>query len=320
MTAQWVKSSFDYTGGQQTFVAPFTGYYKLEVWGASGGNGNWPTGGVVYRGGYGGYSIGIVSLSKNVTLYINIGGLGNSCNTEAATTGITYCNGGYNGDGSGLAGHEAKNQTYYSGGGGATHIATVSGLLKNLSSYKNTGGTNISKEILIVAGGGGGGLVHRYQDLTRGNYWTGQGGEGGGYSGVQGTSGGRSTGGTPGNQTSAGCGYTNTTQLDCGNFGLGATSSTSSWNSVYSSGGGGGWYGGGFGGFVGAGGGSGYIGSSNLISGGGITKHMTCYSCTTSTATATRTNSNTNVSGVATADYSKTGNGYARITWMGDTL
>ena len=68
------------------------------------------------------------------------------------------------------------------------------------------------------------------------------------------------------------------------------------------------------------GGGSGYIGSSNLISGGGITKHMTCYSCTTSTANATRTNSNTNVSATATADYSKIGNGYARITYLGTSI
>ncbi|MDO4967493.1 MAG: glycine rich domain-containing protein [Candidatus Saccharibacteria bacterium] len=54
--------------------------------------------------------------------------------------------------------------------------------------------------------------------------------------------------------------------------------------------------------------------------GGGITKHMTCYSCTTSSVAATRTNSNTNVSATATADYSKTGNGYAKITYLGPTI
>jgi hypothetical protein len=67
-------------------------------------------------------------------------------------------------------------------------------------------------------------------------------------------------------------------------------------------------------------GGSGYIGNSSLISGGGTTKHMTCYSCTTSTVDSTRTNSNTNVSATATADYSKTGNGYARITYLGTNI
>ena len=30
--------NFDYTGGIQTFTAPDTGTYKLEVWGAQGGN------------------------------------------------------------------------------------------------------------------------------------------------------------------------------------------------------------------------------------------------------------------------------------------
>lgn len=60
------------------------------------------------------------------------------------------------------------------------------------------------------------------------------------------------------------------------------------------------------------GGGSGYIGNSLLTN-----KHMTCYSCTTSTATATKTNSTTNVSSTATADYAKSGHGYAKITFVG---
>ena len=30
--------NFDYTGGIQTFTAPDTGTYKLEVWGAQGGD------------------------------------------------------------------------------------------------------------------------------------------------------------------------------------------------------------------------------------------------------------------------------------------
>jgi hypothetical protein len=56
------------------------------------------------------------------------------------------------------------------------------------------------------------------------------------------------------------------------------------------------------------------------LSSSSFTKHMTCYSCTTSTADSTRTNSNTNVSDTATADYSKTGNGYARITYIGSSI
>ena len=44
---------YDYTGGEQTFKVPITGTYKLETWGAQGGN--------AYderaSGGYGGYSV-----------------------------------------------------------------------------------------------------------------------------------------------------------------------------------------------------------------------------------------------------------------------
>ena len=33
--AKWDSATYDYayTGGEQTFTAPATGYYKLEVWG-----------------------------------------------------------------------------------------------------------------------------------------------------------------------------------------------------------------------------------------------------------------------------------------------
>lgn len=84
-------------------------------------------------------------------------------------------------------------------------------------------------------------------------------------------------------------------------------------------GGGGGWYGGGA--EYASGGGSGYIGSSNLISGLDIEKHMTCYSCAKSDNTGTKTYSNTTVpTSTPQADVARIGNGYARITWMGDTL
>ena len=297
MTAQWTLinyvKNFDHTGGQQTLSIPYSGYYKLEVWGAQGGTYTTSP----YRGGYGGYSVGIAQRTKSNSLYINVGGKGR----DAAEGCSGLNNGSYNGGGSSSC----------TGGGGATHIATVSGQLSSLSSYRSTGGTNISKEILIVAGGGGAG---------------GGPGVGGNGGGIQGNNAATNysacltTIGKGGTQTAGGDqGYDcrgNTQNGDAGSFGLGGSE-----KNVQAGSGGGGWYGGGSGsdpspwpGIGGGGGGSGYIGSSNIISGGGITKHMTCYSCTTSTAAATRTNSNTSVSGTATADYSKTGNGYARIT------
>ena len=111
-------TNFDYTGGEQTFVAPVGGVYKLETWGAQGSlslNG---------AGGYGGYSVGNINLDANTKLFINVGGKG-----------------GYNGG--------KQNPGGTAAGGGATHISTITGLLSNLENYKSN--------ILIVSGGGGAG-------------------------------------------------------------------------------------------------------------------------------------------------------------------
>ena len=43
---------------------------------------------------------------------------------------------------------------------------------------------------------------------------------------------------------------------------------------------------------------------------------MYCYSCTTSSDESTKTVSTTNVSGTATANYAKSGSGYAKITLL----
>ena len=124
-----ITVNFDLAGGgveiavytelkEHTYITPYTGTYKLETWGAQGGN----------FGGYGAYSAGIVSLNAGDILYANVGGSG---------SGVT---GGYNGGGTALAGGY--------GGGGATHIASESGLLSTFSSKLSS--------ILIIAGGGGG--------------------------------------------------------------------------------------------------------------------------------------------------------------------
>ena len=223
--------------------------------------------------------------------------------------------GGYNG-GAGVDGLWFS----YAGSGGATHIATRSGLLKDLESYKGTLVNNSyynSSVIMIVAGGGGLYTAHSatYSDKNCPTADMGS-SNGGGYKG-----GGRnSLGGTQINggvsqitDPTTGTVYTE----DCnGKFGQGC--GVHVYNQSSSAGGGGFYGGAGFNNlFECGGGGSGYIASSSLISGGGITKHMTGYSIPTSTAAATRTNSNTNVSATATADYSKMGNGYAKITYLG---
>ena len=246
--ATWTGNAknFEYTGSEQTFTAPLSGRYKLEVWGAQGGS----------SGGVGGYSIGTYTLTANQKIYINIGGAGGN--------GVNGA-GGYNGGGRGYA-----SAAVCAGGGGATHIATVSGLLSTLSSKKD--------KILIVAGGGGGYCENG-----------GTGGVGGGIKGG---------GSNPGTQTGG------------ASFGLGAGVSS---GCCMRGGGGGGFYGGSHADNDAGYGGSGYIGNSLLKN-----KAMYCYNCTSSTAESTKTISTTCANAAATENCAKKGNGYVRITYIGE--
>ena len=231
-----------------------------------------------YYGGYGGYSTGIVFLNKNEKLKIYVGG--------TATSSI----GGYNGGGKG------SSYVGISGGGGATHIARVSGLLSTLSEKRDN--------ILIVAGGGGGSF-----------YEGGTGAIGGSAGGYLGNNGLYHNRGIPygGSQVSGG---TNTDSSSIsGSFGQGGTGPD------FSAGGGAGFYGGAAGGTdrseqgdygTGAGG-SGYIGNSLLTN-----KVMYCYNCTASSDAATKTISTTCTKSSPTENCSKQGNGYAKVTYIGE--
>ena len=129
----------------QTFTAPLTTTYKIECWGASGGNvGSWEA------GAKGGYSIGYKSLTATNKLYICVGSKGS--NRSGSIGGI----GGYNGGGNGGNGCQDSTRVYYGGGGGggATHVAISDrGELKNYENY-------YQQELLLVAGAGGGGATH----------------------------------------------------------------------------------------------------------------------------------------------------------------
>jgi len=262
------------TVGESTYTAPYTGTYKLEVWGAQGGTAN------SISGGYGGYSVGEVSLSKNDMLYINVGGKGSD---GVAQTYYTSA-GGYNGGGSGYVADPAY---YVAGGGGATHIANTSGQLSTLSSNLNS--------ILIVSGGGGG---VAYNNSTARTYDIGHGG-----GSIGNTSYGITASGTTGYASGGTQNGIGTDGEMFGGFGYGATGTKAS-----RAGGGGGLYGGNTNVYS-AGGGSGYIGNSLLTN-----KAMYCYECTTSSDASTLTYSTTNVSATPTANYAKSGDGAARIS------
>lgn len=255
--------------GQYSFIVPLTGNYKLEVWGAQGGT-SLNQGNPGTAGGYGGYATGTVALTKGDVLYMTVGGQG--------AIGVigTSAEGGFNGGGKGS--WDGSDNEASGGGGGATHIASVGGLLKDLSSSKD--------KILIVAGGGGG-ASFTYEP-----------GNGGGYIGGVGTG----TSQAAVNQTT---GYA----FGQGQDGIGIAESDGV------GGGGGGWYGG-FSNDVAklssGSGGSGYIGNSLLTD-----KVMYCYNCTASNNTNTKTVSTTNASATPTANYAKSGSGAVKITYVG---
>ena len=285
---------FDYTGGEQTFTAPVSGTYRLEVWGAQGGN-IWST-----MNGYGGYSVGNINLNSNSSLYIAIGGKGQNGNDYYKSEAFIGL-GGWNGGGNGGQGALNLNSDYYmssgAGGGGATSIQNElisDGQLQNYSK-------NVSN-IIIVSGGGGG---YGGNSSPAGN--------GGGFAGKSTMAITASDGTNYGGKSSGGTQYTGY------KFGIGQSAPAKDNYAAYGAegngGGGGGFYGGltnstqGFGSNDSGAGGSGYIGNHLLTN-----KVMYCYDCEESNEESTKTISTTCSEEIPTSYCAKKGNGYARIT------
>ena len=212
----------------QTFTAPVDGVYKLEVWGAQ--SGGWGD----HDNAPGGYSVGWRNVSKDDILYVVCGGKG--VDKWKYTDGT-----GYNGGGINVSGISEPDG---SGGGGATHIATATGLLRDLVDNKEA--------VICVAGGAGANGAWALVDFTL--YQS-----GGGLIGL----------GSPprcGPENTPTKGDTGGTQTGCGPDGIQGGFGYGGNALEYGGAGGGGWYGGNAsgGGEVYAathgGGGSGYIG------------------------------------------------------------
>lgn len=217
--------NFDYTGSVQTATLT-PGRYKLECWGAQGGNGSSNGNSNINAvGGLGGYSVGTITLSKTQKVYIYSGGKGQ---TKSNTGSYSTVNGGFNGGGS--------NYTYGSGGsgGGGSDIRI---------------GTDSLYARVIVAGGGSG------------TGWTIKGAAGGGESGLS-----NYNSSSCGTQKNGGSTYTpgQSGTVTVGSFGIGGNGSGSSEGG--SGGGGGWYGGGGAGYTGGSGGGSGYVYTSTTAS------------------------------------------------------
>lgn len=129
-----------YSGKRKSITLP-SGRYTLECWGAQGGI---PS---VLDNGRGGYSIGVITLMEDTTLYLYVGGQGL---TDQQLVG------GFNGGG-GFQGTKRYIEQY-AGGGGASDI--------------RVGQDSLYARVIVAGGGGGNGID------------TGSAGEGGGENGL----------------------------------------------------------------------------------------------------------------------------------------
>lgn len=135
---------------EQVFIVPSTGTYKIELWGAKGGEST------AYRDtnpyvGKGAYVSGEIFLWKGEKLYLQVGSKGEDGEKIydlRRFTAFGYPSsggkGGYNGGGDGMDDSELSAG---GGGGGATDIRLVSGNWDDFDSLKSR---------IMVAGGGGG--------------------------------------------------------------------------------------------------------------------------------------------------------------------
>ncbi len=208
------KTQFDfgYTGTEQVFSAPKSGTYKIELWGASAGNGETKT---VSRGSF---VSGIITLEKEQKLFVYVGENGNYQRYNYADKKYRY-NGGAYGN---FACHSYyKTSGIDCSGGGATDIRIVDGKWDDFNSLKS--------RIMVAAGGGGSDNYNKNRPSNGGGLYS----ENGGYYGSASY---LATGAT---QTSAG-------KIN-GKFGIGgyATYGGSTCNNSVGGGGGGGYYGGG---------------------------------------------------------------------------
>ena len=121
--------NFDYTGSEQTFIAPVSGTYRLETWGAQGG------GWLDLEGGTGGYSVGNVKLLINDSVFVTVGKIAEN----------------------------SKSQGTAPGGGGASYILMDSGKLSELENSLNkiliVSGGGGGTEWTNGYGGSGGGYI-----------------------------------------------------------------------------------------------------------------------------------------------------------------
>ena len=320
---------FNYTGDSQEFTVPCSGTYILEAWGAQGGSA---------YGAKGAYVKGKIDLTATTNLYVYVGG---SSETSPYTTA------GYNGGGLHISGTTPVIGQSASGGG-ATDFRYFS-TTPTSSDLAWDSAIGLNSRIMVAAGGSGA--------IVPATYAIASSGYGGGLTGNTGNGSASVCGSSGGRQTTFGTGAcASTCNASFGKGGT--CYDTTSGIARSGSGGGGGYYGGGGGADVPyynqqpaeGGGGSSYIsghqGCLAIAEGStsepraqktGCTSSSTSLECSThysglyftntvmidgagyawtTTKAATSTGMPTH-DGTSTMT-GNTGNGYAKITYLGD--
>ncbi len=202
-----------------TYTVPANGIYKLQVWGASGGYRNDSS-----LAGRGGYTSGNIALQQGDSVYVYVGGSGNS--VKQAVNNIYQ--GGYNGGGYRYG---------YPGGGGATDIRFISGRWDDR--------TSLLSRVIVAGGGGSDGGDSRYGYAGGGTYGGSSTQDGTAHSSSCGKGGAPTYSGStsePVVTKQATTGLQSDNYDYCGGFGFGGAGINI--GSAYGGAGGGGWYGG----------------------------------------------------------------------------
>lgn len=167
---------YDTKNSEQVFVAPVSGTYKLEAWGAKGGN-SYAALHRYYTAGKGAYTSGTIRLQKNEIIYLHVGSKGKDSELieDPERRTIFYYPsaggaGGYNGGGKGF---DDPQTDAGGGGGGASDIRLVAGNWDDFESLKSR---------IMVAGGAGGNSRHNYDPKSKISF--GDSGSGGTLKGV----------------------------------------------------------------------------------------------------------------------------------------
>ena len=286
---------YEYVGHVQTFEVPYDGNYKIELWGAQGGNGYLNiqrriTPAYLLDGpAKGAYVSGNILLNSDETLYVYVGGKGN----DGIEVGIN-AEGGWNGGGS--AHWDGEDDENAGAGGGATDIRYFGNVNPSEDDLKWDSYLGLNSRIMVAAGAGGNSL--------------GTGGVGGGLNGGRGNR--RSMKDAEGTVAAS-------TQTSGNDFGIGGSAPKGcvSYSQYYyrgtwgASGGGGGYYGG-------------YANTGTNCNGSGGSSFISGYpgcNAITSASDRTHTNQPNHYSGKVFTDGQmqagiREGHGYAKITYL----